>query len=181
MSDTIKVFGIWIAITAVLFAVLTGIHAWLHFSNYNSELNILKIQADDFESRLRKAEEKGELKVNKHVEQMSHPQLRVKGEELRRLYNRRQEIIKIITERSQTLAKKGQLSEETIKMINTELDLLAKENQRIKLHYMKVVAYAESEAVDRMHDANKQESEAESLLRDYEDIINSINTPKSFR
>jgi predicted membrane chloride channel (bestrophin family) len=179
--NLLKALLIWLVITTIIFAILTGIHSCRHFTNDHSDLNIMKINAADFEKQLRKAAEEGDQPVNKHVEQMSHPLLREKAEELRRLYNRRQEIVRIIQKRRDALSEKGQISEQTLTILNKELELIVQENEKIKQHYMKIVAYAETEAVDRMQDANKQELEAAQLLRDHDDILNSINDPKSFR
>lgn len=123
------------------------------------------------------------LVSNKFIDALKIPSLKEKSTEVMRAYNRRVQLVDIIKERMELLRSFNRLSHEVESVVNRNINMIERDNMKIRKQYDNIVAFAEKQYAASLRDQYSPDAEDKAKLyaRENEALLREVNVPVSFK
>lgn len=175
-----KLFFNYLKLVLVILLLSTGYFSIKYWDKIYQRHNMRMVERSEFGTYF---QEDTPLAPNKYVQALSYPSLKAKSEELRKLYNRREQAINMVEERLRLMRSKNLISEETEKSVNRNLIHARRVNASIMPHIKNIIAFAEAQYASDMvrHDSKEDEERAKNISEENERLMKSVEIPQKFR
>ncbi len=173
-------FFSYLKLLLVIFLLSTGYFAFKYWDKIYDRYNMQKVERSEFSAYF---QEDTPLQPNKYVQALGYPSLKAKSEELRKLYNRREQAIKIIEERLRVMSSKNLISDEIVNSVNVNLTQARRINASIMPQIKNIIEFAEAQYASDMirHDVAEDVELAERLAEENSRLMQSVEIPQTFR
>lgn len=175
-----KLFFNYLKLVLVILLLSTGYFSIKYWDKIYQRHKMRMVESSEFGTSF---QEDVPLAPNKYVQALGYPSLKAKSEELRKLYNRREQAIKMVEERLRIMRSKNLISEETEKSVNRNLIHARRVNDAILPNIKNIIAFAENQYASDMvkHDAAEDEEQAEQLAEENNRLMQSVEIPQKFK
>lgn len=164
----------------IVFLVCVGHFAYKYWDKMSVRQDMQKVEMSEFGTWFRTDTP---IAPNKYVQALNYPSLKARSEELRSLYNRREQAIEMVEERIKLMRKKELINDAVEKSVQVNLSEARKINANLFKQIKNIIDFAESQYASDMvrHDSQEDKARAKRIAEENERLLEAVNIPQKFK
>ena len=175
-----KLFFSYIKLFLVVSLLSIGYFSFKYWQKASIRKDMQKVELTEFDTYFR---DDSPMPPNKYVETLGYPSLKARSEELRSLYNRREQAINMVEKRVQLMHSKNLVSSSVEKSVNRNLTQARKINADLLRQIKNIIDFAESQYASDMvrHDSKEDDERARRIAEENENLLKTVEIPQMFK